>query len=146
MSLVRDERYLRWRFEDRPGAEHFFLTLEREAQTRAAAIFKLDQMLGNPALLLMDYAFRSGEESALLQLIQHVKNAGLKAIGRPFNFIFASARSDFMPRLKKIGFIPVPARLNPRPLDLLVRNLTGTTKAIFDPAGWHVTLADWDVM
>ncbi len=146
VALLRDARYLSWRFERRPGARHFYFTLERGARARAAAIFKLDEMLGNPALLLMDFAFHPGGERALLQLIQEVKKQGAGAIGRPFNLIFACGGSAFLPRLKTIGFLPVPPGLNPRPLDLLVRNLSGTSRAVFDPAAWHVTLADWDVM
>ena len=146
VGLLRDRRYLSWRFEQRPGAHHYFFSLERDARLRAAAIFKLDEMLGNPALLLMDYAFYPGEEGALLQLIQKVKKEGQRATGRPFNFIFACAGSDFLPGLKKIGFLRVPSKLNPRPLDLLVRNLSASAQAIFDPCAWHVTLTDWDVM
>ena len=145
-ALTRNPDYLAWRFEKRPGARHFYFSIRSRGEVQAAAIFKLDEMLGNQALVLMDYAFREGKEFALLQLIQHVKRNGRADIGQPFSLIFTAGKSDLMPLLKKIGFVPVPAKFNPRPLDLLVRNLAGASQAIFDPANWHVTMADWDVM
>lgn len=146
VALARSPGYLTWRFEQRPGARHFYYSFRCRGNVQAAAIFKLDEMLGNHALLLMDYAFRRGEALALLQLIQHVKRNGAKDIGHPFSLIFTAGSSELVHLLKKVGFLPIPLKLNPRPLDLLVRNLAGTSEVIFDPANWHVTLADWDVM
>jgi len=145
ISILRDEAYLRWRFENRPSSQHFYFVIHKDNQNLATAIFKLDEMYDNPALLLMDYAYLEGREDYLLQLIQYVKNNGAKDMGKEFSFIFTMGNSRFLLRLKKIGFIRVPQKFNPRPLKLLVRNLSHDSQDIFRPQNWHVTLSDWDV-
>jgi hypothetical protein len=112
----------------------------------AAAIFKLDEMFDNPVLLLMDYAHLQGKDDYLLQLIQHVKLHGAKEIGERFNLIVTSGNSEFLPLLKKVGFLRVPERFNSRPLKLVVKNLAKHPTDAFDPRNWHLTLSDWDVL
>ncbi|OLB12560.1 MAG: hypothetical protein AUH07_07850 [Gemmatimonadetes bacterium 13_2_20CM_70_9] len=47
--------------------------------------------------------------------------------------------------LRRLGFVRVPQRFNPRPFDLLARGLAESGPELFEPSVWHVTLADWDV-
>ena len=145
ISILRDEAYLRWRFESRPSSRHFYFIIHKNNQNLATAIFKLDEVYDNSALLLMDYAYLEGGEDYLLQLIQYVRNNGAKDIGKEFSLIFTTGNSGFLPRLRKIGFVRVPRRFNPRPLKLLVRNLSNSSQDIFRPQSWHVTMSDWDV-
>ena len=103
-------------------------------------------MFDNPDLLLMDYAHLHGKEDYLLQLIQHVKLHGAEEIGERFNLIVTSGNSEFLPLLKRVGFIRLPERLNSRPLKLVVKNLSQHSTDAFDPRNWHLTLSDWDVL
>ena len=145
ISVLRDEEYLKWRFEGRPSSRHKYFAIHKGDRVLAAAIFKLDKMFQNPVLLLMDFAYLSKKETYLLQLIQHVKRHGGKEIGEDFNLILASGNSRVLPRLKRIGFLPILKVFNRRPLNLLVRNLAGNSKDIFSPENWHLTFADWDI-
>lgn len=110
------------------------------------AIFKLDEIFGLPALILMDYACPNGEERYLLQLLDEVKRRPRRYVPEPFALIFTAGSGPLFRRLPRIGFVPVPERFNPRPLTLLVRS-TGLKRdeCITSPEAWHVTLADWDV-
>lgn len=145
ISLLKDEKYLRWRFDCRPSSRYFYFIIHINNQNVAAAVFKLDEMYDNLALLLMDYAYLDGKEDYLLQLIQHVKRNGAKEIGKDFSFIFTTGNSKLLSRLKKIGFVRVPQKFNPRPLTLLVKNLSKNSEDIFRSPNWHVTMSDWDV-
>jgi len=145
IALLRDEIFLKWRFEGRPSSTYQYFAIHKGGRVLAAAIFKLDEMFQNPVLLLMDFAYLSKKEKYLLQLIQHVKRHGGKEIGEDFNLILASGNSKVLPRLKRIGFLPLLKVFNRRPLNLLVRNLAGNSEDIFSPENWHLTLTDWDV-
>ncbi len=147
LALLRDESYLRWRFDRRPSSPHYYFSIDNnQNQKLAVAIFKLDEMFDNPVLLLMDYAHLHGKENYLLQLIQHVKLHGAEEIGARFNLIVTSGNSEFLPLLKRVGFIRLPERLNSRPLKLVVKNLSQHSTDAFDPRNWHLTLSDWDVL
>lgn len=146
LVLLRDKKYLRWRFDHRPSSSHYYFSINDTKRTVAVAIFKCDQMFGNPVLLLMDFAFLPKKEDYLLYLIRYVKEHGENVIGRQFNLIMTSGHSEFLRHLKKIGFLRVPEKFNNRPLNLLVKNLSIHSEDIFSPQSWHVTLTDWDVL
>lgn len=145
IAVGRDEAYLRWRYEQRPHSRHLICSIARNDRPLAAAIFKYDEMFDNPALLLMDFAFVPGGERYLLQLIQELKGRGHDPEIERFNFIFATGNNRFFQQLTKIGFIAVPEKFNPRPLNLLVKNISLSDTALLQPEHWHVTLGDWDV-
>ena len=53
----------------------------------------------------------------------------------------------FFPRFRQLGFVHVPERFNPRHFTFTVRGIAPDVgKDLNDPASWHLTLADWDVM
>jgi hypothetical protein len=146
ISLLRDASFLKWRFEQRPKSEHFYMLALRNKRPVAAAIFKADSIFDNPALLLMDFAFQRGRRKDLLQLIQQIKENHVRVFGRHFNLIMTSGCSDFLSQLTRIGFMRIPASINPRSLNLLVRNLSPNAQDVFHLRNWHITLSDWDVM
>ena len=145
-ALVRDRAYLTWRFVERPNSRHFIFSLQAGARTRAAAVFKWDELFGLPALLLMDYACAEGEERYVLQLLSEIKRRPRRYVPEPFALIFTAGHGALFPRLPRIGFVPVPERFNPRPLTLLARSAGSEhAEAVTSPEAWRVTLADWDV-
>jgi hypothetical protein len=146
ICLPRDKKYLQRRFERRPYSTHFYFSIRKHQKVQAAAIFKHDKIFGNPVLLLMDFAYLPGEEQSLLALVQSVKKQGDKLTGRPFNLIVTSGCSDFLPNLKKIGFMRIPEKLDRRPLKLIAKSTPDLSADILCPQNWHLTLADYDVL
>jgi hypothetical protein len=152
--IDRSATYLRWRFEEQPEAKHYVFTADLEradgeaeaGESLAAAIFKVDDIFGSRALMLMDFACRPGGGGALRWLISEAIRAEQEFSGESVDLAFVAAQSAAMASLRRIGFIPVPGVLNPRPLNLLARAgrpQLGAT--LFEPDNWRVTLADWDV-
>lgn len=146
LKQKRDANWLKWRFVDKPGSHHFICTLNYNDKPEAAAIFKLDVMLENKALLLLDFAFKPGKVKLLLQLIQEVIQRRIEIFNAEINLVFTSGLNPEIQSLKKIGFIRIPKRFVPRKLNLLARNINYRNKSLLEkPENWHVTLADWDV-
>jgi len=145
IMLLRDRSFLAWRFRDRPHCQHFYFTLSENSHVVATAIFKSDILFDNHALILMDFAYLPGHKRSLLKLIQYVRVHGKQILNSSFHFIFTAGHGMLFSSLKQLGFIPIPERLTPRPLHLLVKNLAHRTSEILEPNNWHVTLTDWDV-
>lgn len=146
IGLVRDEAYLNWRFMAKPQTKHYLFSLSVEGKTVAAAVFKVDELFDNPSLLLMDFCYCTNGEEYLLQLLQSLRMVYRQWIKEPVTLMFTSGNGKIFPLLKKAGFIKIPERVNPRPLNLLVKKLSYNGPVnINDKANWHVTLADWDV-
>lgn len=146
IALLRNNQYIQWRFLEKPNSRHYVLKVFYNDKLVALLIFKPDEMLGNPALLLMDYA-HIGNEKHLLAALQWLRETGLNQIDKPVNLIFTAGNDSFFSTLSKVGFIKIPQKINPRPLNLLVRSsrITNSNSDLFNQKHWLITLADWDV-
>jgi GNAT superfamily N-acetyltransferase len=143
-GITRDKHYLQWRFFDKPGKTYTTLVAETAGSLVASATFRADEILGSQALVLMDFAYAPDGELQLLALLQEVKRTPQAFFKNDPALVFVAGNNSLMAQLKRIGFFRIPAKLNPRPLNLLVRDIS-TGENLFEPADWHITLADWDV-
>jgi GNAT superfamily N-acetyltransferase len=143
-GIERSSAYLKWRVFEAPGDPYRVFASRVDGRLTSAAVFREDEILGSDALVLMDFAFLPAQSADLLALVQHVKHNAADLFRRDPALIFAAGHSATLEHLRRIGFVRVPAALNPRPLHLLVRDVR-TGAALTNAAGWHVTLSDWDV-
>ncbi|MCZ2355467.1 MAG: GNAT family N-acetyltransferase [Bacteroidia bacterium] len=146
IGLDKNNQYIQWRFFDKPNSKHYLLKVIQNQKLLAILVFKVDEMLGNPSLLLMDFAYIETENHVLMAL-QWLKDVGLSQIPESVNLLFTSGNSLIFNSLYKVGFVKIPNQFSPRPLNLLTKNirLTDCANAIFDSNNWLITLADWDV-
>jgi len=143
--LLRNKDWLDWRYLRSARGNHHILGVRVNEKLTAVVVLKEDEMLGNPALLIMDQAHSDGNERHLLWLVQQVIN-GKTPLSTEFNLLFASGISPTLPSLQKIGFVPIPKKVNPRILNLLARS-TGKLEEqpLLIENNWLLTLGDWDV-
>ena len=143
--LIRDKAWLDWRYLKSVRGKHHILTLREAGKITAAAVLKEDEMLGNPALLIMDFAFINGNENSLLYLIDQVrKEPNLTHF--KFNLLFVSGIAPALASFGNIGFYQIPEKVNPRVLNLLSRSASDMNPASLQvEKNWLLTLGDWDV-
>lgn len=142
--LDRSAEYLQWRFFEKPGGKHFLMTLQNDSQIAAAAVFKIDEILGTKTAVILDYAFES--EAQFAQLLYSVRKNAASLFDEKISMIFTAFCCDKFLRRKTYGLVKIPQRFNPRPLNLLVRNITEDEKKISDHRSWLALLSDWDVL
>ena len=143
--LIRDKAWLDWRYLKSVRGKHQLLGLREAGTLTAILVFKEDEMLDNPALLIMDFAFLKGNENALLHLVNQVrKNPELTKT--EFNLLFVSGIAPALSTFSKIGFYQIPKKVNPRVLNLLARTSSSLEEApLLKEKNWLLTLGDWDV-
>ena len=115
--------------------------LRRGGQLVAFAITRSALLFDSPATMFMDFGCRTGEAAALRRLVSARMDADRRA-GHALAVVMG-----LHPQLadwRKIGFLQLPERFNPRPFNLIVKQLDGGIGAL-DPASWLITLGDWDV-
>lgn len=142
--LNRSADYLQWRFFEKPGEKHFLITLQNDLKTIAAAVFKIDEILGTKTAVVLDYAFES--ETHFAQLLYFVRKNATSLFDEKISMIFTAFCCDKFLHNKTYGFIKIPRRFNPRPLNLLIRNVTEDEKKVSDHRSWLALLSDWDVL
>jgi len=143
--LIRDREYLKWRYLNSARGKHSIITLREAGKITAIVVLKEDEMLGNPSLLIMDFAFSNGKENSLLYLINQVRKQP-NLTGKKFNLLFISGLAPILSSLGSIGFIKIPEKVNPRVLNLLSRSAGEMEEtSILKEENWLLTLGDWDV-
>ena len=142
--LERSADYLQWRFFEKPVGKHFLLTLENDSKTVAAAVFKLDEILETNTAVLLDFAF--DDEIYLVQLLHFVRKNSDALFGEKVSMIFTAFCCQNFLQNKTYGFVKIPERFNPRPLNLLVRNITENENEVLNARNWLALLSDWDVL
>lgn len=143
--LIRDKAWLDWRYLRSVRGKHSILALREAEKITAVVVLKEDEMLGNPSLLIMDFAFINGKDDSLLYLIDQIRKEP-KLTDSEFNLLFVSGIAPALASFKQIGFFKIPEKVNPRILNLLSRS-TSEIKAgpIQAEKNWLLTLGDWDV-
>ena len=146
-NLHRDLDWLKWRYTRSPRGKHWFISSIENCEVKATVVVKVDQMFGSTALIIMDMAHQSGNENELKALLSVLCSQHKEMIGYPCYLAFYAGQSRFNAELMSLGFIKVPARFNPRPLNLLIRGTGGAAATSFaDPRAWTVSLGDWYVL
>jgi GNAT superfamily N-acetyltransferase len=139
--LDRTSKTLEWRYREKPDGGYTGWGLRRGGQLVAFAITRAAHLFDSPATMFMDFGCHVGEAAALRRLVWARMEADRLA-GHALAVV-----AGLHPQLaewRRIGFVRLPERFNPRPLNLVVKPLDGTTDAL-DPASWLITLGDWDV-
>lgn len=142
--LNRTQDFLQWRFYKKPIGKHFLITLKNDLKTYAAAVFKLDDILETETAVLLDFAF--DEELHLIQLLHFIRKNSDSLFGEKVNMIFTACCCREFLQYKLYGFVKIPAKFNPRPLNLLVKNITEVESEVINPENWLALLSDWDVL
>ena len=142
--LNRDRDFLQWRFYEKPIGKHFLITLKNASKIYAAAVFKLDDILETRTAVLLDFAF--DEEVQLARLLHFVRKNSVSLFGEKINMLFTACCCREFLQNKLYGFIKIPLKFNPRPLNLLVKNITENKSEVSNPDNWLALLSDWDVL
>lgn len=154
MGCFRTAGFLNWRFLDKPTLPPSANTESRSEYTAWAAydagtlhaylVTRRARMFGNDCVLLMDFGCADGADQRLRGLIA-ARLAAERAAGA--SMAVTMGLHPFFRSLGKLGFVTVPTRANPRPLNFIVRGHTERVRDDMNQAAyWFTTLADWDVL
>ena len=135
---------MNWRYIQSPKANYEIFELRKNSILKSAVVVKKENLFSVEGCVVMDFVFDHPKD--LQKLLSNLsKNKTFYEKDKPA-FIFISAISRGLNKLKFAGFVPVPQKLVPRKLNLLAR-WTGKeiTKELEKSESWFVSLGDWDV-
>lgn len=139
-GIVRDARWWRWRYASHPVHAYHYLEARRGDRLVGAAVSSTRDDAGGQVLQLLDLVAVDATTDRAL-----VDGAAAQAaeLGAGAVVAAALAGTEWARRLRRAGFVPVPARLQPRPIHLLVADLTGSRPGLAAEP-WTFTLGDQD--
>ena len=144
INLLRNQDYLNWRYINSPKGKYEIFTLRKNSILKSAVVVKKENLFSVSGLIVMDFVFDHPKD--LQKLLSNLsKNMFFNEKDVP-SFIFISAISKGLNKLKYSGFIPVPQVFIPRKLNLLARwTRKEITNELEKPGSWFVSMGDWDV-
>ena len=153
VGLVRDARYLRWRFHENPTARYKTYGLFRRGQLAAFVTFTVAEKHGGRVgyvMELMHDPAETGDGSILLrQALADMARAGAD-VALAWNLSHSINR----PAFRATGFLPFPERLRPielhfgvRPFDVpTAQSPTGGAPALGNRDNWYLSYCDSDTV
>ena len=147
IAVVRDSRYLRWRYADKPGQEYIILGIEKERELAGYIILKSNvEMFGLKLGLIVDMLTieDKGITNALLcHAIDYFKRAKMDIIG-----CLMLKHTAYYKALRKAGFIEVPKPFSPK--EFYFVGYTNSSKVadatVYNVDNWFLTFGDIDIV
>ena len=134
---VRDQRYLNWRFRDRPGSLYTILTAVRDSSLRGYLVFRISDHVGTSCGFIVDTFYDDVEIFSLLirEAEKILRTAGVKAI------VCSVATTSHRSVLLRQGFFPLLySRRNY--LAAWGNSTDPQVQSFFDVSRWFISMGD----
>jgi len=145
IAVVRDRRYLQWRYVEHPVAKYDIIAAERHGELGGYCILRgverFGLRLGFLMDLLVDTDHPEGADALLGRVLQIARERRYDAL-----VCMMMPGSPWLSEVRKWGFMKVPRRLYPQALHLIARSLSPQYDQAFitDPRAWYITWGDHD--
>ena len=146
LSLVRNQKYLNYRYRDRPGEKYAQFAAYRGRDLEGYIVVRRSlQMFDLPIGLIMDMGATGDTDvapSLVDAAVRYLDEQKVAAIG-----CLMMRHSPNYAVLRRAGFFPVPNRFNPRDYHPVVEaDPAKFSNAVMgDGRNWHFTWGDFDV-
>lgn len=145
IGLVRDRKFLNWRFVNKPGEEHFIFSAEKDSRVLGYIVLKNAEMLGLSLGLIVDILTLGQDDvidSLLAKAIEHFNDQNRSVVG-----CLMLKHSPYFKALKRAGFISVPKALSPKEFyfGVQVKPTVLSDEVVNNAANWFLTWGDTDL-
>lgn len=147
IGCVRDAAFTRWRYASRPEAGYRILLAEARDAPVGFAVLRTFSLRGVRAGFLLDFILAPGADTAGRVLLRAC--AGLaKAEGAVLMSALLPGAGPARAALQGAGYVRIPERLHPQVIRFSVRGFGRFARStvLTDPASWHLSWADTDVV
>ncbi len=145
-SLVRDQKYLNYRYRDRPGEKYaLFAAYRKKELTGYVVVRRALQMFDLSIGLIMELSTKGDTADAgslVSEAIRYLYEDQVDAVG-----CLMVKHSPYYGVLRRAGFLPVPSRFNSRDYHPVVEaDPSKFSKVVMaERSNWHFTWGDFDV-
>jgi len=145
IGLVRDEKFLNWRFTDKPAEDYFIFSAEKRGNVLGYIILKNAELFNLSLGLVVDMlAIRQDDiiDSLIAKAIEHFHDQKVGVVG-----CLMLKHSPYFKALRRAGFIAVPKALSPKKFYFGVQVKPGvlSDKVVNNPVNWFLTFGDLDI-
>ena len=145
ITVVRNYRYLNWRYVEKPGDEYTIFTLEGAGDILGYVVLKIVKKFGLQIGFVVDLLAVPDQPNISRYLISKAVEY-FKELQADMISCMMLKQGPYIQALKKSGFLFVPPKFHPQEMYLGVRRNTKEYPAEFitNPNNWYVTWGDHD--
>jgi len=145
IGLVRDRKFLNWRFIDKPGGEYSIFSAEKDSGVLGYIVLKNAEMSGLSLGLIVDILTLGQDDvidSLLAKAIEHFNDQKRSVVG-----CVMLKHSPYFKALRRAGFIPVPKLLSPKKFyfGVQVKPTVLSDEVVNNEVNWFLTWGDTDL-
>jgi len=140
VALVRDSRYLSWRYPAFPDFGYRSFSVTEQGETRGFLVLRPIKIKGIPILAIVDAFPLNILSPGLLGLLRKM---AAKARATAITALFAPA--DYR-KARHLGFFPAPKKISPKTFELAGRFYPDEPESITSADGWRVSFGDTDIV
>jgi len=145
LRFTRDARTLNWRYFDHPVASYKVFAAIRNGDVEGYIVTCAREILGADARLICDFMVagqqRDVQEALLSTAIDAARREGAELVATQM-----ISHDGAMPALKRLGFVRVPARFNPKAFRMAAVRCSEKDDVIMQGANWSFRWGDMDVV
>lgn len=146
IGLIRDKKFLNWRFIDKPGGEYVSFSTEKKGKILGYIVLKNAEMFNLSLGLIVDMLALTQDnviDSLIAKAIEHFKDQKVDVVG-----CLMLNHTPYFRALKRAGFIVVPKALSHKEFyfGVQVKPSTISDKIINNPTNWFLTWGDTDLV
>src|SRR5579862_1967174 len=141
--LLRDRRYLRWRYTDRPDAKYLLFGVERGSELLGILVARTTPRDGMLWGYLVDFLIAKEDADGVFAMLIQAALEEFRRSGAAAVICYASQPSCRR-ILRRQGFICVPQR-DPTHFSLKINSCHSNLKQFAESRRWYITMGDGDL-
>ncbi|MCW6511338.1 hypothetical protein [Lichenifustis flavocetrariae] len=144
IAFLREPATLNWRYREHPAYRYRIFAHDGDTGSASGLVTSPRTLFGVESSLIVDLVGEEQPDACLALVSSAVADA--KTQGASIVGALACAGGLLDRVLKRLGFIPVPERFNPKPFYMVAHPLAASTDAAFAGAEWRFAWGDTDVV
>ncbi len=147
IALLRDKRYLDWRYLRKPGFQYKFVMAKSAGKCIAYAIYCVDKKLGLRMMYVMELVVGNSDAAATRDLCQHLNGlARQHAVDAISMLVLPGDPNQGIYR--RFGFIRIPRKLFPQDIyfGAMVNSADIDQEYLRQDSNWYISWGDLDVV
>ncbi|GEM_PF-408259 len=147
--VIRDQEYLEWRYDQRPGSDYLRLRVDGAEGISGYAVLAFSTGAQGPGAFIMELVVDLEQDGALRALLRSIEEQA-RARSCAFLSAMSGPGSRYRSALLRQAYLPLPERLFPRELYFGARpldTLEGMDAAmLMHPTSWELSWGDTDLV
>jgi hypothetical protein len=147
IGVVRDSRYLEWRYLDKPFFTYEIYTVTKQSALCGYFVIYVAEKLGLKTVYVMECSSTNDSSEIYSAMLRKLDEIALERKADSISMLLMTNHPQYR-LFRRSGFIRVPKKLLPQKIYFAAKVLSEKIDTVYarDPKNWYITWGDLDVI